>query len=81
MSSESQFGTFLHPIMASTTTGIPLGVVWQKNWVRTAIKTDMTKIEKKKERLTTPIEDKESFRWIEGHRAALTIADSCRDTQ
>ena len=81
MSSEAQFGTFLHPLIAYTTAGIPLGVAWQKNWVRTAIKTDMTPAEKKKERNATPIEDKESIRWIEGHREALKIADESAETR
>ena len=80
MSSESQFGAFLHPLIAYTTAGIPLGVAWQKNWVRTAIKTDMTPAEKKKARNATPIEDKESIRWIEGHREALKIAEESADT-
>jgi hypothetical protein len=81
MSSDSQFGAFVHPLMAFTTDGIPLGIAWHKNWARTEIDTDKTAAEKKKERNATPIEDKESIRWIEGHREALSVAKVCANTR
>lgn len=81
MSSEAQFGTFVHPLIAFTTSGVPLGVAWHKSWVRTEIKTDMTPEEKKKERNSTPIEDKESICWIEGLRESLKVAEECPDTR
>lgn len=70
MSSNSQFGAFVHPLMAFLPDGIPLGFVWQKTWARDSIATDVPAAIKKKKREETPIEEKESIRWIEGLRAA-----------
>lgn len=81
MSSETQFGAFIHPLIAFAANGIPLGVAWHRSWVRTEIKTDMTPAEKKKDRNTTPIEDKESIRWLEGFREALNVATECPNTR
>ena len=56
-------------------------IAWHKNWARTEIETGMTPAEKKKERNATPIEDKESIRWIEGLREALNVARVCPNTR
>ena len=50
MSSNAQFGAFVHPLMAFATDGIPLGLVWQKIWARDAIATDVPIETKKKKR-------------------------------
>ena len=63
LSSESQWGTFVHPLMAFTTNGIPLGVAWHKHWTRTELRTG-TPEEKTKALKAIPIEEKESIRWI-----------------
>lgn len=81
MSSNAQFGAFVHPLMAFTTDGVPLGFVWQKNWARDAIATDVPVETKQKKRKETPIEEKESIRWIEGLRAARKVAEQCSATQ
>lgn len=81
MSSNSQFGAFVHPLMAFTPEGIPLGFAWQKTWVRESIAMDVDAGTKKKERQATPIEEKESIRWIEGLRAAREVAQQCPQTQ
>jgi hypothetical protein len=80
MSTDAQRGAFVHPLMAFTNTGIPLGVAWQKQWTRTKLNTG-TPEEKRKERSLTPIEDKESYRWIEGLRAAREVAKQCPTTR
>lgn len=81
MDSDVRIGAFHHPLMAFTIDGIPLGTVWQKTWSRDAIETSLTKSEKSKKRLETPIEEKESVRWIEGQRAARDVAAACPNTQ
>ena len=80
MSSVSQFGAFVHPLIAFSTVGIPLGIVWHKSWVRTEIKTDLTAEQKTKINKATPIEDKESYRWLEAQQAALNVARQCPNT-
>lgn len=81
MSSNSQFGAFTHPLMAFAPDGIPLGLVWQKTWARDVIATEITAQEKSKKRKETPIEEKESIRWIEGLRAAREVANECPQTK
>jgi hypothetical protein len=81
MSSNAQFGAFVHPVMAFVPNGIPLGLVWQKTWVRDAIVTEVPDDVKSKKRKETPIEDKESIRWIEGLREARKVAEQCPETQ
>ena len=80
MSSVSQFGAFVHPLMAFSTLGIPLGIVWHKSWARTEIKTDLTPEQKRQINKARPIEDKESYRWLEGQQAALNVARQCPNT-
>lgn len=79
--SEARRGVLHHPLMAFTTDGIPLGTVWQKTWTRERLSTSLTESEKAVKRQRTPIEDKESFRWLEGQRAAREIAAQCPETQ
>ena len=80
MDSEVRRGAFFHPLMAFDSVGLPLGIVWQKNWAREQIETVSTKEEKARKRKQTPIEEKESLRWVEGIRAAREVAEACPQT-
>ena len=80
MDSESRRGEFFHPLMAFSREGIPRGIVWHKQWARDSIETEATPDEKNQKRRHTPIEDKESIRWIEGIRAARKAAAACPQT-
>lgn len=80
MDSESRCGEFFHPLKAFSFEGIPLGIVWHKLWARDSIETEATPAEKNRKRKETPIEDKESIRWIEGFRAARKAAAECPQT-
>jgi len=73
-------GAFFHPLMAFDVAGLPLGTVWQKNWAREEVKVTLTKSEKERKKKQTPIEEKESLRWIEGLRAARDVAGTCPQT-
>lgn len=79
MDCESRRGAFYHPVVAFTESGVALGIVGQKAWTRSAISKDddLTKLAKRRK---TPIEDKESFRWIEGLRMAEKTAQECGNT-
>jgi len=79
MEYDTRRGAFFHPLLAFNDHGLPLGVVWQKIWARDKIK-KMTKIEKDHWLRQTPIEGKETFRWIEGLRAAREVAEACPQT-
>lgn len=80
MDSEVRRGAFVHPLMAFDLEGVPLGTVWQKTWVREAIDTTLSKAKKCRKRQRTPIEQKESLRWLEGLRAAREVAAACPQT-
>jgi hypothetical protein len=79
MDSESRRGAFFHPMVAFDAAGVPLGIVGQKCWAREQI-SRATKAEKAEKRRKTPIEDKESIRWIEGLRWAEKAAVACVET-
>ncbi len=78
---ESRIGMLYHPLMAFDSEGLSLGTVWSKSWVRESIRSHLSPAEKDKLRKQTPIEDKESCRWLEGLRAARNIAESVPATQ
>ncbi len=77
---EARRGAFFHPLMAFDASGVSLGIVWQKSWARDEIDTTSSSAEKSQKRKATPIEDKESVRWLEGLRAARDVAEACPDT-
>lgn len=62
---ESALGLYIHPTVAFTPDRLCLGVVDLWTWVRDA-QTHGTK--DKASRVSRPIEEKESFRWLEGYR-------------
>jgi hypothetical protein len=64
---------FLHPVLAITPGRIPLGVVSMDLWVRPENSI-------RKDRFDKPIEEKESFRWIEGYQAACEIQSQALNT-
>lgn len=74
MDSEVRRGAFVHSLMAFNVHGLPLGTVWQTIWTRTAIDKSQSDSERSRQRNHTPIEDKESYRWVEGVRAARQLA-------
>lgn len=79
MDSEARRGIFYHPMVVFDEAGVSLGIVGQKCWTRETI-SKASKIEKQTKRRQTAIEDKESFRWIEGFQWAKTAAAACPET-
>ena len=63
-------GLLLHSSLALTTEGVPLGFLDQKLWTRTKPIGLITKSKKNMTRI--PIEQKESFRWLEAMRNVAT---------
>jgi hypothetical protein len=79
MDCESRRGVFYHPMIAFDIAGVPLGIVGAKSWTREEIR-KASKAEKNKKRKQTPIEEKESYRWIEGLQCAERTAVACGET-
>jgi hypothetical protein len=79
MDCESRRGSFYHPMIAFDMAGVPLGIVGGKSWAREKID-HAPKAEKNKKRRLIPIEEKESYRWIEGLQCAERTAAACGET-
>ena len=78
---ESRVGLFYHPLMAFSSDGLCLGTLWNKCWAREKIVTKTPRSQKDAQRRKTPIEEKESVCWLEGHRAARDVAEACPHTK
>lgn len=70
------YGAHLHPLLAVTPEGLSLGVVAAKFWSRPATETPPPPSRKQR-----PIEEKESFRWIEMYHQASQLAGEIPQTQ
>lgn len=62
-------GIKLHTSLAISEKGVPQGILCQKAWVR-----NDDEYGKKSDRAKKPVEEKESYRWIEGMRSARDMA-------
>ena len=74
MDSVSRRGAYLHLMEAFTRDGTPLGAVWADAWTRDDEYFSKPQKEKRQRRKALPIEEKESFRWLEGLRHARQAA-------
>lgn len=74
-------GFLLHDIQAFTPDGTPLGTAWAEVINRTEGVSHASEAEKKKQRKQRPIEEKESFRWLNGLRETRTIAQELPTVQ
>jgi Transposase Tn5 dimerisation domain/Transposase DNA-binding len=81
LSDPGRWGLFVHPLMAFTPQGVPLGLCHVHIWARDPQPAPLTAKEKDRLRKNTPIQHKESFRWIHGYRQACLVASACPDTQ
>lgn len=79
MDCENRRGAFFHPMIAFDAACVPLGLVGEKSWTRKEI-SRASKAEKAEPRRKTPIEEKESDRWIEGLHWAENAAAGCPET-
>jgi hypothetical protein len=76
---DSRRGALLHVLHAFTPDGTPLGTVQGTAWTREegTVCASMSR----SERAATPIEEKESHRWVLGLRQAIEAARHCPTTQ
>lgn len=79
MDCETRRGAFYHPMIAFDAGGVALGIVGATSWTRQSISKE-TKTQKSKQRRETPIEEKESYRWVEGIKTAALAAAACPET-
>jgi transposase-like protein/transposase Tn5 family protein/DDE family transposase len=77
---NSRRGAFLHPMHAFTPDGTPLGTVTADCWTREEDKLPASS-QTRAQRAATPIEEKESYRWLCSLRQAQAEAGRCPGTQ
>ena len=65
-------GLLMHSALVVTTSGVPLGLAAIKFWTRKKFKGTHA-LKKKINPTRTPIEQKESYRWVEGLQQATTL--------
>src|SRR5262249_22056951 len=75
----SRRGFLLHEMQAFTCEGTPLGTVWAEIINRTDGVSHASAAEKSQERKHTPIEEKETMRWLTGLRQARAVAEQVPD--
>jgi hypothetical protein len=73
-------GVFLHPLMGFTPDGTPLGTLYAEAWTR-ADAPATPKAKRAQKRKHTPIEEKESVRWLDAYRQANREASELEATQ
>jgi hypothetical protein len=73
---EVQQGLLIHPTVAITPDRLTLGVLDNRIWAR-----DAETYGKSEHRASKSIEEKESFRWIEGYQQICEISQRLPDTQ
>lgn len=72
---DTWLGLMVHDTMAFTPEGLPLGLVDVQCWAR-----DAQAFGKKHQRKRTPIEQKESYKWLKSVQAAARLQARCPNT-
>lgn len=78
MDGSARVGAFLHLLEVFTPDGTPLGASWCDIWTRDE-PSSIARDDKRRQRKATPIEEKESFRWLEGLRQARDVSQKSPD--
>jgi hypothetical protein len=78
MTHESALGLYIHPTLAVTPERLCLGVLDQWNWARDPNEHGG---KHRQHRLKRSIQDKESFRWVEGYRRVCDWQSTLPDTR
>jgi transposase Tn5 family protein/transposase-like protein len=81
LNKDTRWGLYVHPVLAVTPERVPLGVLDAEIWNRDPVEFAQSAAEKKKQRRLKPIEEKESYRWLEGYRVADKLAKDCPQTR
>jgi Transposase Tn5 dimerisation domain/Transposase DNA-binding len=80
LNDTARVGFYNHVSLALTPEHLVLGAVDAAIWARDPVAFAKDADQKRAERRAKPIEDKESFRWVEGYRAACRVARAAPQT-
>ena len=80
---DKRLGAFDHALLAMTVEGVPLGLLSVAIWRRDPDDPtrQLSRADRAKIRRRTPVEEKESFRWVEGYRVCCAAAQEAEQTQ
>src|SRR5712691_5888880 len=81
LNDADRIGFHFHNLLAMTPQRLPLGTLASTLWARDPEAFAVPAAAKAARRKRQPIEDKESFRWLEGYRQACAAATACPQTQ
>lgn len=73
--SKSKDGIMVHDTMAFTEDGVPLGLLDVQTWER-----DPADYGKKNKRAQTPIQEKESYKWLKSYKALIPLQKKLKKT-
>ncbi len=76
LSDTHHWGVHSHVALAVTPERLALGLVSSRTWAR-----DLASFRKRKKKQGKPIEQKESYRWLEGYRQACAVAAAAPQTR
>ncbi|MBK8399184.1 MAG: IS4 family transposase [Leptospiraceae bacterium] len=71
--SETAKGYYFHPTIAVTVEGTPLGILDSQVWIRESLTKGKTEKEYAYKKKHTPIEQKESYKWLKSYRTLCEI--------
>ncbi len=84
LAGNTRRGVFLHPMIGFTPDGTPMGIAYAEAWTRDELPTSTSKSKSKSDRAAkrkhSPIEDKESIRWLDTYRRAREQAKQSPQT-
>jgi hypothetical protein len=78
LSYESTRGIYIHPMLAVTPESLCLGVLEFWRWVRDA---NDHGGKDRQNRLSRPLEQKESLRWVEGYKKVCALQEEAKETR
>ena len=83
LNDSARRGLFAHLQLAITPQRLSLGVAAAEIWKRVEEDKEVaqSQAEKRKKRRASPIDEKESVRWLDGYRNACEVAQQCPQTQ
>ena len=74
-------GALVHLLEAFSEDGTPLGAVWSQMWTRDEPAAEPAADQAERNRKQIPIEEKESYRWLESQRQARAVAQELPGTK
>jgi hypothetical protein len=87
LNDESRWGLYVHPLLAVTPERVPLGVIDANIWARDSEEFRASQQAKlldpsaeEKRKRARPIEEKESYRWLEMYRVGCEVAEQVPET-